>query len=267
MNAKSQKNLSIVTWNVNSVNARLPNIIEFLKEYQPDVVLFQELKCITEKFPYIEIEEIGYNVEAFGQKTYNGVAIISKYPIDDITRGIPNFEDENSRYIEGIICLPDSAVRVSSVYVPNGNAVGSEKFEYKMKFFDALRKHMEEIQNYDEKVIVGGDFNVAPEDIDVYDPKSLRDSICFHEDEQKKYREIVNSGYIELWRANNQEKQEFSWWDYRGGAWGYNKGLRIDFLFANALAADSNVDCKIISEPRGETKASDHAPIWCKIEV
>lgn len=261
------KNLSIVSWNVNSVNARIESFTKFLKEYKPDVVLLQELKCLEEKFPFMEIEDLGYNIEAFGQKTYNGVAILSKHPIDDVIKGIPNFKDENSRYIEGVICLENSAIRVASVYVPNGQQVGSEKFQYKMDFFDALRSHMENIKDYDEKIVVGGDFNVAPEDIDVYDPKSLRDTVCFHPDEQAKYRSIVNTGYFDLFRSHHPDKQEFSWWDYRGGAWGYNKGMRIDFLFANALAADCSEDCKTISEPRGDTKASDHAPVWCEIAV
>jgi len=261
------KSLSIVTWNVNSVNARIESVKKFLQEYNPDVVLFQELKCMDEKFPFEVIEELGYNIETYGQKTYNGVAIISKFPIDDVVKGIPSFEDDNSRYIEGIICLPDSAVRVASVYVPNGNEVGSEKFRYKMNFFDALQGHMAEIKNYDEKVIVGGDFNVAPTEIDVFDPKSLANTICFHPDEQEKYRGLVNTGYHELFRCHHPDKQEFSWWDYRGGAWNYNKGLRIDFIFANALAADSSQDCRIISEPRGHEKASDHAPVWCDIDI
>lgn len=261
------QSLSIVTWNVNSVNARLNNVIEFLKEYNPDVVLLQELKCMTEKFPYMEIEELGYNVEAHGQKTYNGVAILSKFPIDDITRGIPNFEDEQARYIEGIICLDNSAIRVSSVYVPNGQAAGSEKFIYKMKFFDALQEHMATIKDYDESVIVGGDFNVAPENIDIYDPKSLAGSICFHPQEQEKYRSLVNTGYQELYRCHHPDKQEFSWWDYRGGAWNYNKGYRIDFLFANNKAADKSIECEILSETRGKEKASDHAPVMCIIEA
>jgi exodeoxyribonuclease-3 len=260
-------NISIVTWNVNSINARLENVIKFLNEHNPDVVLFQELKCMTEKFPYMEIEELGYNVAAHGQKTYNGVAIISKYPIDDIVKDIPNFEDENSRYIEGVICLNESAIRVASVYVPNGQQVGSEKFEYKLNFFDALRQHLANINEYEEKIVIGGDFNVAPEDIDVYDPISLMDTVCFHHKEQEKFRSIENLNYFDLYRSYHPEKQEFSWWDYRGGAWNYNKGLRIDFLLANASAADSSERCEIISDTRGEQKASDHAPVWCEIKV
>lgn len=262
-----KKNLSIITWNVNSINARLENCIKFLKEYKPDIALLQELKCETEKFPYMEIEDLGYNVAAHGQKTYNGVAILSKYPLDDIVKGIPDFEDESARYIEAIASLEDSAIRVASVYVPNGQSVGSEKFAYKMNFFDALTRHMKVIKDYDEKVIVGGDLNVAPEDIDVYDPDSLRGSVCFHPDEQKRFRTIVNSGYFDLFRCHNPDKHEFSWWDYRGGAWNYNKGMRIDFLLANSIAADSSEGCKIISEPRGEKKASDHTPVWGEISI
>ena len=266
----SQK-ISISTWNVNSVNARLHNVVKYLEKDKPDIVLLQELKCLEEKFPKMEIEDLGYNLAIFGQKTYNGVAILSKFPIDetDIIRGIPEFKDENSRYIEASISVENSAIRVASVYVPNGQSVGSEKFEYKMRFFDALYNHMKNLSSYDEKIIIGGDFNVAPEDIDVYDPKSLANSVCFHPDEQAKYRQLENSGtgYTELWRANNPDKQAFSWWDYRGGAYNYNKGLRIDFLFANPLACDNVLNCFIEQETRGWEKASDHAPVVCEIEV
>jgi exodeoxyribonuclease-3 len=265
------KKIKICTWNVNSVNARLPVVLEFLKEASPDILLLQELKCLDEKFPAMEIEELGYNLAIYGQKTYNGVAILSKFPIDEVLRGIPNFADENSRYIEAIISLPNSAIRVASVYVPNGQEVGSDKFEYKMRFFDALQKHLQQIKDYDEAIFIGGDYNVSPEDIDVYDPKSLRGTICFNEAEQQKFRSIINTGYVDVWRAKNLQMQQFSWWDYRGNSWQHNKGLRIDFILTNAIATDlcANNNCRsyIYDKIRNVEKASDHAPVFVEIEI
>ena len=253
--------MKICTWNVNSIKARLPNVENFLKEENPDIALLQELKCVEENFPKLEIEELGYNCEIFGQKTYNGVAILSKHPIDEVTRGIPEFDDDKARYIEAIISHNNGAVRVASVYVPNGQQIGSEKFKYKMDFFEALNTHLNNIKNYDEPIIIGGDFNVAPEDIDVYDPKSLKGTVCFHPDEQAKFRKIINSGYIETYRALNPTTEEFSWWDYRGNGWQYNKGLRIDFLLSNPKAFDQVKSSEILTRTRGEQKASDHAPV------
>ncbi|HCR86296.1 MAG TPA: exodeoxyribonuclease III [Alphaproteobacteria bacterium] len=259
--------MTISTWNVNSVKARLPNVLEYLKEYQPDVVLLQELKCQTPDFPRIEFEELGYNLSIHGQKTYNGVAIISKFKVEDVITGIPNYADENSRYIEGYFVLNGKTIRVASVYVPNGMDVNSEKFGYKKQFLDALKNHLQKINKYDELVIIGGDYNVANEDIDVYDPKSMRGQVCFHSDEQRKFNEILNCGYFDMFRKQNGDKQQFSWWDYRGGAWQYNKGMRIDYILTNPLAADHAVKTEIITTPRGKEKASDHTPVVTTFEV
>jgi exodeoxyribonuclease III len=271
--------IKICTWNVNSINARLPVFLDFLRQTQPDILLLQELKCIDEKFPAMEVEDLGYNLALFGQKTYNGVAILSKFPIDDVTRGLPNFPDENSRYIEAVINLPSpvnghSAIRVASVYVPNGQEVGSDKFEYKMRFFDALQQHLQNLNlqnlnSFEEAIFIGGDYNVAPEDIDVFDPKTLRNTVCFHEAEQQKFRALINTGYTDVWRLKNNEKQQFSWWDYRSNSWVHNKGLRIDFILANAIAADICAEptnqSYIYDKIRDAEKTSDHAPVFVEV--
>ncbi len=262
-----QKKITIVTWNVNSIKARLPNVLTWLKSAKPDIVLLQELKCVEEAFPKMEIEELGYNLAIHGQKTYNGVAILSKFPIDDVTRNIPGFEDEAARYIECVVSLPGSALRVASVYVPNGQAVGSDKFQYKMNFYDKLYDHLKNIRNYDEMISIGGDFNCAPEDIDVYDAKSLHGSICFNEQEQFKFRKIINLGYIDIYRAVYPQRQQFSWWDYRAGAFDHNHGMRIDHILVNPKAADAFDFCEIDIEPRGQDKASDHTPVVARIAV
>ncbi len=260
--------IKIATWNVNSIKARLPNAIKWLKESQADVVLLQEIKCITDNFPYTEIEELGYNIVAHGQKTYNGVAILSKFPIEDVVKGLAGDEsDEQARYIEAVISVEGSAIRVASIYVPNGSSPDSDKFIYKMKFFDRLRSHAKELLRYDEILILGGDYNVAPTDIDVYDPESLSGSICFHPDEQEKFRSLEYVGLTDAFRAKYPDSVQYSWWDYRGGGWQNNKGMRIDHLMLSPQAADMLVACEVDDNVRGGEKASDHAPVCCTIEV
>lgn len=263
--------MKIATWNVNSINSRMHLFPQWLEESGVDIVCLQELKCIDEKFPHLEIESLGYNIATNGQKTYNGVAILSKYPIEEVIKNLPTFEDDaepkQSRYIECEISVNGKFFRVASVYVPNGNQVGSEKFEYKMRFFDALAEHMNNINDIEENIIIGGDFNVAPTDIDVYDPKSLRGQICFHPQEQEKFFALENTNYQDIYRrlhpANSasDNAQKFTWWDYRGNSWGFNKGMRIDFLMANPTAADITHKCFVDLDVRGKEKTSDHAPV------
>jgi exodeoxyribonuclease-3 len=253
--------VKIITWNVNSVKARLPNVVEFLRNENPDIILLQELKCQTDDFPRIEFEELGYNLAILGQKTYNGVAVLSKFPISEFICGIPNYTDENSRYIEAVISIKNIAIRVASVYVPNGQEVGSDKFKYKLEFFEKLYQHLENIKKYDEAIIIGGDFNCALENIDVFDPKSLKETVCFHSDEKRALNKIINLGYADLFRAKHEGKQVFSWWDYRGNSWSYNKGMRIDYVFGNPLACDKLISSDILTNYRGKEKASDHAPV------
>lgn len=257
--------LNIATWNVNSVKARLPNVLEWLQEAKPDIVCLQELKCVTEAFPYEAIEELGYNIAVHGQKSYNGVAILSKTPLNDVITLLPGDDsDEQARYIEATTEVDGSLWRVASVYVPNGGSPDSERFPYKLAFFERLHAHIQTLLTYEEKLVVGGDYNVAPQHIDVYDPKSLRGTTCFHPEEQKRFRALEHLGLVDLYRAVHPDKTQFSWWDYRGGGWQQNKGMRIDFLMASAQAADSVTVCDVADDTRGKTKASDHAPVWAE---
>jgi exodeoxyribonuclease-3 len=252
----------IATWNVNSVKSRLEHLVKYLREKKPDVVLLQELKCQTDAFPYMEVEECGYNLAIHGQKTYNGVAILSKHPIEDIITTLPGEEtDEAARYIEAFT----NGYRVVSVYVPNGIEEGSDKFQYKLRFFNRLREHFKALLQYDEKLVVGGDFNVAPNEIDVYDPVGMNGSICFHPLERNLFRSILNLGLTESFRTMHPGIQKFSWWDYRAGAWQYNKGMRIDHILLSAEAADKLVNADIDSEPRSWDKPSDHTPVWVEL--
>lgn len=260
--------MKIATWNINSIKARLSHVLSWVKESSPDIVLLQETKVLEENFPAMEFEELGYNLAVAGQKTYNGVAILSKYPIEIETKALPGDEsDPQARYIEGIISLDDAALRVASVYVPNGQAVGSEKFAYKMAFFDRLYAHIQKLLEFDEMLVIGGDYNVAPEPLDVYDPKSLDGSVCFHPDERAHFRKLLNLGLTEAWRALHPQEQKFSWWDYRGGGWAQNKGLRIDHLLLSPQAADKLKSAEIDEAERGKEKASDHAPVWCTLSL
>ncbi len=255
--------MKIVTWNVNSVKSRLEHLKKYLQEFTPDVLLLQELKCIDENFPYMEIEDLGYNVAVHGQKTYNGVAILSKHPLEDVKRGLDGAglngqnPDEQARYIEAVT----GGFRVACVYVPNGQEFGSDKFDYKMRFYDRLHKHATELLSYGEKLVIGADYNVAPTDLDIYDPVSLAGSICFHPAEQEKFRALEFLGLTDAFRALHPARQQFSWWDYRGGAWQNGKGYRIDHLLCSPEAADCLKSCETEDTPRGWEKPSDHAPV------
>ena len=257
--------VSIATWNVNSVKARMQHVLDWLKESQVDIALLQELKCEDDKFPTMESEELGYNVATHGQKTYNGVAILSKYPLDDITRGIPNFEDEQARYIEASVSLYGEAIRVASIYLPNGQEVGSDKFRYKMKFFEALQAHAANLMTYDEAIVLGGDYNVAPESIDVYDPKRLDGTVCFHPDERQHFRRLQHAGWYDAFRITHGEDTQFSWWDYRGGSYQKGHGLRIDHLLLSPQATDRLQKSWVDETPRGWEKPSDHTPVLCEL--
>ncbi len=262
--------MKIATWNVNSVKARLQHVLDYLKDEQPDVLLLQELKCLTEAFPTMECEDAGYNVAAHGQKTYNGVAILSKHPIEDVVTTLPvleeaDKEDKQARYIEAVICGDGQAFRVASVYVPNGTEIDSDRFAYKLRYFDRLREHITGLLRYEEKLIIGADYNVAPEDIDVYNPKALRGTLCFHPEEQQKFRSLLHLGLADAYRALHPDVQQFSWWDYRGGGLQNNKGLRIDHLLLSPQAADNLQACDVDLHPRQKEKPSDHAPVWCEI--
>lgn len=258
--------VSICSWNVNSVNSRIEHLENVLKNNSPDIVLLQELKCMEEKFPRERIEDCGYNVAMKGQKTYNGVAILSKTPLEDVITCLPGEEDsEQARYIEAITTIKGKVLRVASVYVPNGQAVDSDKFTYKMGFFSNLHSHLKNMREADEIFCIGGDYNVAPENNDVYDPKKLEGSIGFHIDERTWFRKLEGLGYGDSFRLHNPQKQGFSWWDYRAGSWQNDKGMRIDSILISPEAADIMEDAWIDSTPRGWEKPSDHTTIYVKL--
>jgi len=254
--------MKIVTWNVNSIRTRLVNITDWLMANQPEVVLLQETKCQNLDFPVDAIEECGYNIAIHGQKSYNGVAILSKYPIEDVIQGIPTFpEDDQARYIEAVT----NGVRVASVYVPNGNDIGTEKYIYKLNFMSKLKDHLAATILYNEPFAIGGDYNIAPTDDDVNDVQGWHEQILCSTRERKSLRAILNLGYSDAIRIQHQGKGPYSWWDYRSGAWQRDNGLRIDLILLSPHAVDRLIDSGIDRNPRGQDKASDHAPVWCTL--
>jgi exodeoxyribonuclease-3 len=253
---------SIATWNVNSIKARLPNVLAWLKKAEPDVVLLQELKCIDDNFPRLEIEELGYNVACHGQKTYNGVAILSKFPLEDVKAGLPgDKKDEQARYLEATI----QGFRVASIYLPNGNPLGTEKFTYKLAWMDRLIRHAEGLLASEQPVVLGGDYNVIPQDEDVWDPRAFAKDALAQPESRSRFRTLLNLGYTEAVRALHREPQLYTFWDYQGGGWDNDHGLRIDHFLLSPQAADRLEACDIDRGPRGEAKASDHTPVVCKL--
>jgi len=255
--------MKIVTWNVNSIRARLENVLEWLKETQPNVVLLQEIKCEEKAFPKAPIEDLGYNIAIAGQKTYNGVAILAKAPIEDVICGLPTFpEDENSRYIEAVV----GTTRVASVYVPNGKAVGSEFYQYKLKFLEKLRQHLDNLLLYEEACVIGGDYNITPENWDVRFPELWDGEILCSPAERQQFQSLLHLGYYDVVRLYHRGPGPLSWWDYRNSSWQRDNGLRIDHLLLSPLAADRAQASGIDAAPRAKEKASDHAPVWCILE-
>ena len=254
--------MRIAIWNVNSIKARLPRVLEWLGEAAPDAVMLQELKCQDAAFPAAEIEALGYNVAVHGQKTYNGVAILAKSPIEDVEVGLAGDPaDEQARYIEATV----AGVRLCGLYLPNGNPVDSEKFPYKIAWMDRLVARAEVLLAEEQCFIMGGDYNVVPNDDDVFDPAGFADDALCRPDSRARYRTLLNMGLTDAFRAFNTEPHAYSYWDYQRGAWQKDNGLRIDHLLASPQATDRLVASGIDRAPRAKERASDHTPVWCEL--
>lgn len=251
--------MRIITWNVNSIRARLPNVEDFLRRINPDVLLLQELKCEEGVFPE-SLSELGYNVAIYGQKTYNGVAILSKNAIEDVQKGIPGFEDVQARYIEAFT----GGVRIASVYVPNGQNIGAVAYQYKLNFLEHLYQHVQKVLGLGEKFVLGGDFNIAPTDADVHDPSAWKDEILCSQAEREAFFKLQHLGLTDAIKQIYQNTNPpFTWWDYRKGSFVKDDGLRIDHLLLSASAADCLQEAKVYKAERALEKASDHAPVEC----
>ena len=256
---------TIATWNVNSVNARLPNVLAWLAEARPDVALLQEIKCLDPAFPTEAVGELGYNVATLGQKAYNGVAILSRRPIEDVVRGLPGEPaDEQARYIEATV----GDLRVASIYLPNGNPIGTDRFAYKLAWMERLRAHAAALLELDQAVVLGGDFNVIPEPIDCHDPRAWLGDALFQPESRRAFRALLHLGYTEAFRAlHPDERGAYSFWDYQGGAFQLDHGIRIDHHLLSPQAADRLVACTIDKAPRRLPKASDHTPVIVDLQV
>jgi exodeoxyribonuclease-3 len=249
--------MKLAAWNVNSLKVRMPHLTNWLAKVQPDIACLQELKLEDAKFPRAELEAAGYQAVFSGQKTYNGVAILARTAIADACAGIPGFDDAHRRVIAATV----DGVRVICVYCPNGQAVGSEKYQYKLRWFGALKDFLAaELQRYPE-LAVAGDFNIAPEDRDVHDPKAWEGQIHVSELERAALRELVNLGLKDSFRLFEQPEKSFSWWDYRMLGFRRNAGLRIDHILVSPALAKRCTSSTIDKEPRKLERPSDHAPV------
>lgn len=255
--------VKIATWNVNSIKARLPNVLAWLGEAKPDIVLLQELKCQEEGFPRLELQAAGYQALVVGQKAYNGVAILSTAPITPRLQRLPGDEsDEQARYLEG----ETHGLVVASLYLPNGNPVETEKFPYKLAWMRRLQRHAASLLLQEQATILGGDYNAIPADSDCYDPKVWRGDALYRPETQAAFRRLVNQGWCEAFRALHPSQRAYSFWDYQAGAWDQNHGIRIDHLLLSPQATDRLQQCEIDKGPRGKEKASDHTPVWCTLQ-
>ena len=249
--------MKLATWNVNSLNVRLPHALDWLRIHRPDALCLQELKQEDVRFPLAAFEEIGYHAVFQGQKTYNGVAIVSRSRPEDVSKGMPGFADEQKRVIAATI----QGLRVVCVYIPNGQSVGSDKYQYKLKWLEALAGYMQnEIAAYRDVALLG-DYNIAPEDRDVYDPKAWEGQVLCSEPERAAMRRLVDLGLKDSFRLFDQPEKSFSWWDYRMNGFKRNLGLRIDHILLTAAVAARCESAMIDVEPRTWERPSDHAPV------
>lgn len=255
--------MRIATWNINGIKARLHNLLTWLEQESPDVACLQEIKSEDDSFPRMEIEALGYHVETHGQKGFNGVALLSKMPLEDVERGLPGDDsDEQARYIEGLVSVASGAIRVGALYLPNGNPLDSEKYPYKLSWMDRLARHAEKRLLLEEPFVLAGDYNVIPHDDDVHDPDAWRNDALFQPESRAAYRRLQALGLLDAIDLTAPERPAYTFWDYQGGAWQKDNGIRIDHLLLSPEAADRLVATGIDKSTRTWEKPSDHVPVW-----
>ena len=253
--------MKIAAWNVNSLKVRLPHLLDWLAEASPDIVCLQELKLEDHNFPVAELAAAGYHAAYSGQKTYNGVALLARQPIEDVCYGNPHFPDEQKRLVSGTI----GGVRVVCAYMPNGQAVGSEKYDYKLRWLDALALWLQEEVARHPQLALCGDYNIAPDDRDVHDPDRWRGEILCSEPERSAFQRLLGLGLADSFRLFEQPEKTFSWWDYRMLGFQKNLGLRIDHILLSAPLADRCTAAGVDRGPRKRERPSDHAPVWAQL--
>lgn len=259
--------MRIATWNVNSINARLETVVRWFEEAQPDVACLQEIKCVDEKFPAEAFERLGYNIAVHGQKSYNGVALLSKRPLEDVRRGLPEGDsDDHARYIEAVVSGPQP-VRVASIYLPNGNPIGTEKFAYKLAWMERLRRHAQNLMAFEEPLALMGDYNVIPEERDAEFPKNWVEDALFQPETRAAFRSLKWLGLTEAYLQADGAPGAYTFWDYQAGAWQRNNGIRIDHALLSPQAADKLRGVSIHRDVRGWDKPSDHVPLVIELDA
>lgn len=260
--------MKIASFNINGIKARIEALPAWLDEAEPDVALLQEIKSVDENFPHEIFEDRGYNVETHGQKGFNGVAILSKLPLEDVSRGLPGDQsDEQARWIEATVIGGKTAVRVGGLYLPNGNPVPGPKYDYKLAWMERFRLRAKELLTSEEPVVMAGDYNIIPQDEDAARPEVwAKDALALPES-RAAFRRILNLGFTEAFRARTQGPGHYTFWDYQAGAWNKNDGIRIDHFLLSPQAADLLTDCQIDKDIRAREKPSDHVPVWITLDA
>ncbi|MFG1430548.1 exodeoxyribonuclease III [Xanthobacter sp. V2C-8] len=260
--------MRIATWNVNSIRQRLDHAVAWLKEASPDVVCLQEIKCQTDAFPKEPFEQLGYNVSVHGQKTFNGVALLSKLPLEDVTHGLAGDDgDEQARFIEAVVSVNGGVVRVACIYLPNGNPPDTEKYPYKLRFMDRLAAFAEDRLKLEEPLILAGDFNVIPAPPDAADPAAWVGDALFLPRTRTAFRSLLSLGLTDAIRASTDAGRIYTFWDYQAGAWQRDNGIRIDHLLLSPQAADRLIATGIDKHVRAWEKPSDHVPAWADFAI
>lgn len=259
--------MRIATWNVNSINARVETVLSWFEEASPDVACLQEIKCVDEKFPAERFERLGYNVCVHGQKGYNGVALLSKAPLEDVHKGLPGDDgDDHSRYLEAVVSGP-RPVRVASIYLPNGNPPASEKFAYKLGWMRRLNAHAKSLLALEETLVLAGDYNVIPEPRDADNPASWLGDALFQPETRQAFRSLKWLGLTDAFLAADGAPRSYTFWDYQAGAWQRDHGIRIDHLLLSPQAADVLSNVKIHRDVRSRDKPSDHVPVEAELGI
>lgn len=260
--------MKIATFNINGIKARVNALRDWLNEAKPDVALLQEIKSVDEGFPSQLFEDMGYHVHTHGQKGFNGVAILSRHPLEDVKIGLPGDpEDEQARWIEATVMGERQAVRVCGLYLPNGNPAPGPKYDYKLAWMARMEKHARDLLALEMPVVLAGDYNVIPQAEDAAKPDSWLEDALFRPETRAAFRRILNLGYTEAFRARVQGPGHYSFWDYQAGAWQRNNGIRIDHLLLSPQAADLMRDVQIDKDIRGREKPSDHVPVWIELDL
>lgn len=260
--------MKIATFNINGIKARLGALTDWLDEAQPDVAILQEIKSVDEGFPHEPFAERGYNVATHGQKSFNGVAILSKLPLEDVTRGLPgDADDDQARWIEATVVGPKHAIRLCGLYLPNGNPVPGPKYDYKLAWMERLEARARDLMAEEMPALMAGDYNIIPQAEDAAKPEQWTEDALFRPESRAAFRRIVNLGFTEAFRARTQGPGHYSFWDYQAGAWQRNNGIRIDHFLLTPQAADLMTDCQIDKDIRAREKPSDHVPVWITLDA